>query len=165
MSSAILRMANLADPADCQLLMQLTDAYARDAMGGGEGLSAHARQHLPAALGRHPGLFALIAERDGEAVGHALCVLGFSSFYAAPVCNLHDLSVLPAARGLGLGKALLQAVEQAAALRGCAKVTLEVRADNPIGRQLYLGQGFAESGLGGTPYQMMEKRISGVQSA
>ena len=108
MSGITLRAANLADPADCQLLMQLTDAYARDAMGGGEGLSAQARQHLPAALGRHPGLFALIAERDGEAVGHALCVLGFSSFYAAPVCNLHDLSVLPAARGLGLGKALLQ---------------------------------------------------------
>jgi len=165
MSGLNLRAANLADPADCQLLMQLTDAYAQDAMGGGEGLSAHTRQHLPAALGQHPGLFALIAERDGEAVGHALCVLGYSSFYAAPVCNLHDLSVLPAARGLGLGKALLQAVEQAAQARGCAKLTLEVRADNHVGRMLYLGQGFAEAGLGGTPYQMMEKRITGMQYA
>lgn len=162
MSTLAIRAAKLADPADRQLLLQLTDAYARDAMGGGEGLSEHARQQLPTALGQHPGLFALIAERDGEAVGHALCVLGFSSFYAAPVCNLHDLSVLPAARGLGLGRALLQAVEAAALARGCAKVTLEVRADNHVGRGLYQGEGFAQSGLGGTPYLMMEKRITGV---
>jgi ribosomal protein S18 acetylase RimI-like enzyme len=162
MSGPCIRAANLADAADRQLLMQLTDAYARDAMGGGGGLSDHARSHLPDALARHPGLFALIAEHDGHAVGHALCVLGFSSFYAAPVCNLHDLSVQPAARGLGLGRALMQAVAAAARARGCAKVTLEVRADNHVGRSLYQGEGFAQSGLGGTPYLMMEKRITGV---
>jgi ribosomal protein S18 acetylase RimI-like enzyme len=162
MSTLAIRAANLADPGDCQLLMQLTDAYARDAMGGGEGLSAQTRQQLPAALAQHPGLFALIAEHGGQPAGHALCVLGFSSFYAAPVCNLHDLSVLPAARGLGLGRALMQAVEAAALARGCAKVTLEVRADNHVGRSLYQGEGFAQSGLGGTPYLMMEKRITGV---
>jgi GNAT superfamily N-acetyltransferase len=162
MSVLHIRAANLADAAERQLLMQLTDAYASDAMGGGEGLSAHARRHLPDALGHHPGLFALIAEYDGQPVGHALCVLGFSSFYAAPVCNLHDLSVLPAARGLGLGRALMRAVDAAALARGCAKVTLEVRADNHVGRSLYAAEGFAQSGLAGTPYLMMEKRLTGV---
>ncbi|MDC7697219.1 GNAT family N-acetyltransferase [Vogesella indigofera] len=160
MSALQLRAANLADAGDCLLLARLTDAYARDAMGGGEGLSPARQQQLAQALGGHPGLFALIAEQDGEAVGHALCVLGFSSFYAAPVCNLHDLSVLSAARGQGLGRRLLQAVASAAAQRGCAKLTLEVRDDNAVGRTLYHSEGFAEAGLGGTHYRLLEKVLT-----
>lgn len=159
MSALRVRAARLADPAERALLVRLTDGYARDPMGGGDGLSSHARQQLADALGRHPGLFAVIAELDGEPVGHALCVLGFSSFYAAPVCNLHDLSVLAAGRGKGLGRLLMQAVEAAARERGCAKVTLEVREDNHVGLGLYHSEGFAHSGLGGTRYLMMEKPL------
>ncbi|SCK13159.1 GNAT family N-acetyltransferase [Vogesella sp. LIG4] len=159
MSVLQVRAANLADRADRALLVRLTDGYASDPMGGGAGLSSHARLHLADALGRHPGLFAVIAELDGEPVGHALCVLGFSSFYAAPVCNLHDLSVLAAGRGKGLGRLLMQAVEDGARSRGCAKVTLEVREDNHIGLGLYHSEGFAHSGLGDARYLMMEKKL------
>lgn len=159
MSALKVRAANLADSVERALLAQLTDGYARDPMGGGNGLSAHAREHLATALGKHPGLFAVIAELEGAPVGHALCVLGFSSFYAAPVCNLHDLSVLPQGRGKGLGRLLMQAVEAAARDRGCAKVTLEVREDNHVGMALYHSEGFAHSGLAGTRYLMLEKTL------
>ncbi|MEQ6289912.1 GNAT family N-acetyltransferase [Vogesella sp. GCM10023246] len=159
MSQLTVRAADLADAAERARLVQLTDGYARDPMGGGNGLSAAARAQLADALGRHPGLFALIAELDGEPVGHALCVLGFSSFYAAPVCNLHDLSVLAAGRGKGLGRRLMQAVTAAASARGCAKVTLEVREDNHVGRALYHSEGFAHAGLGDSRYLLLEKRL------
>jgi ribosomal protein S18 acetylase RimI-like enzyme len=154
------RPADFALPADRTTLVHLTDLYARDAMGGGTGLSAHAQAHLADALAAHPGLFAVIAERDGQAVGHAMCILGFSTFAAAPLCNVHDLSVIAAARGLGIGRLLMAAVEQAARARGCAKVTLEVREDNEIGRTLYASTGFAVSGLGGASYLMMEKKLA-----
>lgn len=160
MSGVLLREAVLSDEADCRLLARLTDLYARDAMGGGQGLSAERQQQLALALGRHPGLFAVIAERDGQPLGHALCVIGFSSFYAAPLCNIHDLSVLATARGLGLGRRLMQGVETAARARGCAKLTLEVREDNHIGRQLYAGEGYAQSGMDGSSYLMMEKVLA-----
>ncbi|WP_174873014.1 GNAT family N-acetyltransferase [Vogesella oryzae] len=159
MSRLAVRAANLADAGERALLVRLTDGYARDPMGGGDGLSAAAREQLADALGRHPGLFAVIAELDGEPVGHALCVLGFSSFYAAPVCNLHDLSVLASGRGKGLGRRLMQAVAAAASERGCAKVTLEVREDNHVGLALYHSEGFAHAGLGGTRYLMLEKKL------
>lgn len=159
MNAIRLRTANLADPTDRQLLVSLTDAYARDAMGGGVGFSATRQQQLANALASHPALFALIAEQDGHAVGHALCVLGFSSFYAAAVCNVHDLSVMSSARGQGLGRLLMQGIEAAARERDCAKITLEVREDNHVGRKLYASTGFAQSGMGNTPYLLLEKAL------
>lgn len=137
----------------------MTDAYARDAMGGDGGLSDAARARLPQALSRHPGLFALLAELDGQPVGHALCVLGFSSFAAAPTCNLHDLSVLPSARGQGLGRQLLREVERQARERGCARLTLEVREDNARALGLYQEQGYVHAGLGGASYRLMMKPL------
>jgi len=145
--------------ADQAILVALVDGYARDPMGGGTGLSEHARAHLGAAFAAHPSTFALVAEQDGEPLGIALCVLGFSSFSAAPTVNLHDLAVLPAARGRGIGRRLMDAVDAAAALRGACKVTLEVRPDNEVGRNLYAAQGYQLSGLAGQAYLMMEKKL------
>jgi len=157
--SVAIRELNKASPADQALLVRLIDAYARDPMGGGTGLSEHARTHLGAAFAAHPSTFALVAEQDGEPLGIALCVLGFSSFAAAPTVNLHDLTVLPAARGLGLGRRLMDAVDEAARARGACKVTLEVRPDNQVGRNLYAAQGYQLSALGGQAYLMMEKKL------
>ncbi|GGY12361.1 GNAT family N-acetyltransferase [Paludibacterium paludis] len=152
-----IRRLDRTDSGDLALLVALTDAYARDAAGGGNGLSAHARAHLGQAFAAHPSTFALVAEEGGEALGHALCFLGFSSFYAAPTAMLHDLSVLPAARGRGIGRLLMLAVEEEGRRRGCAKAMLEVRDDNTVARKLYETSGYEVSGLGGSLYRMMEK--------
>jgi ribosomal protein S18 acetylase RimI-like enzyme len=160
MTSIHIRSADLQNEHDCALMVRLTDAYASDPMGGGEGLPERAKQMLGPALSRHPALFAVVAELEGAPVGHALCILGFSTFYAAPVCNVHDIAVLPAARGRGVGGALMAAVEQQAIARGCAKLTLEVREDNHVGRGLYQSKGYQVSGLGGCAYLMMEKKVA-----
>ncbi len=50
----------------------------------------------------------LIGEEDGTAVGFALYFTNFSTFLAKTGLHLEDLFVIPAYRGKGYGKALLQ---------------------------------------------------------
>lgn len=72
-------------------------------------------------FGPQPAAEALIGEIDGEAQGFALFFPTFSSFEGKPGIWLEDLFVRPAARGRGLGKALLLAVAKLAAERGCGR--------------------------------------------
>ena len=68
-------------------------------------------QGLAGALfGEHPPAEALIAERDGEALGYALFFATFSSFLTSTGVWLEDLFVRPSHRGEGVGRALLSAV-------------------------------------------------------
>jgi GNAT superfamily N-acetyltransferase len=68
-------------------------------------------QGLQAALfGRRPAAEALIAERDGHALGYALYFSTFSSFLTSTGIWLEDLFVRPPYRGEGVGGALLSAV-------------------------------------------------------
>ncbi|NDB00233.1 MAG: GNAT family N-acetyltransferase, partial [Betaproteobacteria bacterium] len=46
--------ADYANPRHAQALVELLDAYARDPMGGSQGLSAFARAHLVSALAERP---------------------------------------------------------------------------------------------------------------
>ena len=75
-------------------------------------------EHL---FGARPHAEALIGEVDGAAQGFALFFPTFSSFEGKPGIWLEDLFVRPAARGEGLGKALLLAVARLAAERGCVR--------------------------------------------
>ena len=60
-----------------------------------------------ALLGSDPVAHCLIAELDGAIVGFALWYRTFSTWLGQPGLWLEDLFVQPAARGQGLGKALL----------------------------------------------------------
>jgi len=128
--------------------VELIDAYARDPMGGGAPLPADVRARLGPDLRERAARGAaavLVARRAGEAVGLAVCFVGYSTFRASPLLNLHDLAVLPGARGGGVGRALLAAVEARARALGCCKVSLEVREDNAPARSLYAHVGFVDS--------------------
>lgn len=129
-------------------ILDLTNAYALDPIGGGKPLSPAVREALITGLRSHPATLVLLAHHDGEAVGLATCFWGFSTFAARPLLNVHDLAVLPKCRGLGVGRALLREVEAQARRRGCAKLTLEVRERNARARGLYEAEGFVHSGSG-----------------
>ena len=74
---------------------------------------------LAAALfGERPVAEALIAERDGEALGYALFFPTFSSFLTSTGVWLEDLFVRPSHRGEGVGRALLEAVRARVRERG-----------------------------------------------
>ena len=106
-STLTIRQADYGNAADGALLLALLDAYARDPMGGGKPLTADVRERLLPALAAQPGAFSLLAFDGDEAVGLADCLTGFSTFKARPLINIHDMAVLPEARGKGVGRALM----------------------------------------------------------
>ena len=144
MTALAISLADYASAEDAAAVVDLLDAYARDPMGGSEPLSDHARATLVEGLASMPGAFSLIAREDGAPVGLANCFTGFSTFAAAPLVNIHDIAVLPGHRGKGIGKALMQAVEDEARRRGACKVTLEVLSGNTNARALYARLGYGD---------------------
>lgn len=73
-------------------------------------------------FGPHPAAEVLIAEIDGVAVGFALFFRNYSTFLGRPGIFLEDLFVRPAARGRGIGRALLSRLATIAAERGCGRL-------------------------------------------
>ena len=126
-------------------VLELIDAYANDPMGNGRPLPAGIKDALIPGLKNHPTTVILLAFRGEEAVGIAVCFIGFSTFAARPLINIHDLAVLPVQRGLGIGRRLLEAVEHTAREMGCCKVTLEVLENNRRALKVYAAAGFARA--------------------
>lgn len=63
--------------------------YAKDPMGGGQGLSQEVLNGLPAALAKRPHAFSVLAFVNGEAAGLVNCFEGFSTFAGKPLVNVH----------------------------------------------------------------------------
>mgnify|MGYP003588849355 CR=1 FL=1 len=142
------RVAQVLDPAQDQTWIAVLDSYARDPMGGGEGLADEVRARLGEALAAIPGAVVLLAYgAQGEPVGLATAFMGFSTFAAKPLLNIHDLAVLPAYRRQGVGQALMDALAQLAGQRGCCKLTLEVLSENRAAQGAYRKAGFAPYSL------------------
>lgn len=134
--------ADLDHPDHARGIIECLDAYARDPMGGGTGLSDSVRAQVIDGLKAHPASVTFIAMAADEVVGVAVCFMGYSTFRARPRLNLHDLAVLPNHRGQGLGRRLLEAVVEHARSQNCCAVSLEVRQDNPVAQALYRTLGF-----------------------
>jgi ribosomal protein S18 acetylase RimI-like enzyme len=62
------------------------------------------------------------------------------------IARLYSIAVADAARGRGLGEALVHAVERAARARGSTRVRLEVRQDNGGAIRLYERLGYRRFG-------------------
>lgn len=110
-----------ATPADLPLIANLIRALAEY-----EKL-AHEVRFDPAILsdklfGARPYAEVVIGEVDGAAQGFALFFHNFSTFEGRPGIYLEDLFVQPAARGAGLGKALLAHLAGLAVERDCARL-------------------------------------------
>ena len=84
---------------------------------------AQLAEHL---FGPRPFAEVLIGEVDGEATGFALFFHNYSTFLGKPGLYLEDLYVRPAARGAGLGKALLGSLAGLALERGCGRLEWSV---------------------------------------
>ncbi|SCK25860.1 GNAT family N-acetyltransferase [Vogesella sp. LIG4] len=81
-----------------------------------------------------------LALLDGAMAGFALLYPGFSTLSLQRRDLLHDLFVAPQARGIGLGRMLLQAI-QAAAPAG-SSLFLETAHNNHTAQALYRQTGF-----------------------
>jgi len=100
----------------------------------------------------------LVAEERGLVLGVALLFFRHEGRSA----RLYSIAVNHAARGRGLGAALLDVAEHEARERGCSYVRLEVRTDNAQAISLYekrgyerceLKPGFYENGMDAWRYE------------
>lgn len=142
-SPAVITAIDLNDPRHVDAFLALLDHYARDPMGGGDGLSHDAQGRLVDALKEVPGFHGALAWVDGVAVGLIDCFAGFSTFAAMPLLNVHDLVVRSEHRGRGIGQTLLAWAEARARALGCCKLTLEVLSSNTRAMASYRQAGFA----------------------
>lgn len=140
------RAVNLDAAKDAAALLHLLDHYAKDPMGGGTPLTASTLENLIPRLKQLPNFHSALAwsgGTDGEkAVGLINCLIGFSTFAAAPLLNVHDIVVQADQRGKGIGSALLGHAEHLARSLGCCKMTLEVLSENTIAQRSYVRVGF-----------------------
>lgn len=133
-------MIRPAAPADVAVILRFIRelaAYERepDAVVASEALLAGAL------FGPEPAAEAVVAEADGEPAGFALFFHNFSTWTGRRGLYLEDLYVTPAARGRGLGKALLRHLAGVAVERGCARFEWSVLDWNTPAVALYRSMG------------------------
>lgn len=94
-------------------------------------------------FGAQPRFECLLAELDDDPVGFALFFHNYSTFEGRAGLYLEDIYVRPAARGRGVGRALMRALARTAVERGCARFELSVLHWNPA-RSFYGELGFTQ---------------------
>jgi len=80
---------------------------------------------------------ALVAEQSGRILGLVHYIYHRSTISIAPTCYLQDLFTVEAARGKGIGRALIQEVYRIAADAGCGRVYWLTHETNATAMQLY----------------------------
>jgi GNAT superfamily N-acetyltransferase len=103
-----------------------------------ENTEARLREH---GFGSRPIFEAVLAERDGRAVGFALYFFTFSTFTGRPTLYLEDLFVVPEERRGGIGSQLLARLAQIAIKRKCGRMEWSVLDWNTPARDLYFKLG------------------------
>lgn len=82
----------------------------------------------------------LVDEEDGATRGYVLVLFN----RATALARVYSIAVSDAARGKGVGKALLAAAEAAAADHDCVAVRSEVRIDNEASQGLFTAAGYRQ---------------------
>ena len=156
-------LADLGHEPHRRALLEVLSRYAEEPGIAGAPLPETIRARVVDGLRAHPTTEVLLAFEGERPLAMAVCFVGFSTFYARPLLNIHDLAVVAEARGRGLGRRLLVAVQERARALDCCKLTLEVREDNAVARSLYASFGFDDYTPGGTPTPtiFLEKKLAG----
>jgi ribosomal protein S18 acetylase RimI-like enzyme len=135
----------LAQPYDAAAVARLMAAF-RDHLG----LSAPSDEEMRAGVERLLGdpdtefLLAATAD-DATPTGVAQLRFRYGVWRAGGDCLLEDLFVDDAARGAGLGRALVEATLARARARGCRRVELDVNEANATAQRLYGSLGFSST--------------------
>jgi len=83
-----------------------------------------------------------VAERTGTLCGYLVLVYLVSLEHQGLMAEIDELFVLPEARGVGLGSALLGAAEAALAHAGCVRLQLQLAVANEAARAFYARRGY-----------------------
>lgn len=137
MSPVSIRLAGLAE---LDTLARLFNAY-RQFYEQPDDL-ALARRFLEERLQRGESVVLLAEGAGGQGLGFCQLYPSFCSVEAQPIFSLYDLFVTPAARRLGVGRALLRAAEGLALERGVARLDLTTARSNARAQALYESEGW-----------------------
>jgi len=131
---------------DGKIILDMLKKFAGLSVTHSAGLSDSVQANLLPALSEHPVTRIYAAFKGKEPVAIAICFLGFSTFAAKPLLNIHDFFVDSNHQGEGIGKAFLDYLHKTAIELNCCKVTLEVYPENLKARGLYRACGFTGDG-------------------
>lgn len=81
----------------------------------------------------------------GEPLGFATVFWSWSTLSAARIGVMNDLFVVPAARGRGVGRALIEECRRRAREQGAAELAWDTAPDNETAQRLYRSLGARES--------------------
>ncbi|AEF89060.1 MULTISPECIES: GNAT family N-acetyltransferase [Delftia] len=129
-----------AIPEDAALIAPLFDAYRQFYEQPADADAALA--FITARLERGESVILLARRPDGSALGFCQLYPSFCSVLAAPIYVLYDLFVVPDARRLGVGRALLLAAEAHARATGHARMDLTTARNNLRAQALYESLGW-----------------------
>jgi len=146
-----------ATVADLDALLALARAFHAE---DGHALSQAGAGALAAVAGGEPLARCWLVRRAGRAVGYVVLSLGFSIEHGGRDGFIDDLYLVPAARGIGLGRALLAFAVGEAEKLGIRMLHLEVEPGNDRAHDLYRRNGFTESGR-----RLMSRRLAGREVA
>lgn len=130
---------------DQRNMLEMLAAYMKDPMGGEKDMSDELAQELIERLTKQCNYVFFLARVDGKPAGIANCFIGFSTFKAKQLLNIHDFAVHPDFRRRGIGEALMKKIFSYAKLQNMCRVNLEVRHDNHGAQKLYQKVGFVDS--------------------
>jgi GNAT superfamily N-acetyltransferase len=82
-------------------------------------------------------IHAIVAEKDGQLLGLVHYLFHRSTIQIKPMCYLADLFTNEAARGKGIGRALIEAVYERAKDAGCPRVYWHTHETNLTAMKLY----------------------------
>ena len=102
-----------------------------------------------------PGTVAFVAARGGEVLGLATCSVRPNLYHAAPCCLIEELVVTGAARGSGIGAALVDRVVAFAKASGCAEISVSTGTGNRGALSLYHRAGFTDEAI------LLERHFTG----
>jgi ribosomal protein S18 acetylase RimI-like enzyme len=131
----------LAAPGDAAALAALVAGF-RDHLRAASPSDTEIQGRLPDVLA-DPAIEYACAWKDDQALGYAQIRFWSSVWARGTEAQLDDLYVGPAARGRGLGRALLRFALARAAARGALRFGLNTNEQNEAAQALYRAEGLA----------------------
>jgi protein-L-isoaspartate(D-aspartate) O-methyltransferase len=132
-----------AGEADAETLVHLARMSRQE---DGHSLDPAWEAALRRIAGGEPLARAWLLREQGEAIGYVVVTLGFSIEYGGRDGFIDELYLVPAARGRGLGRKLLDFALARAGELGIGTLHLEVETGNARATRLYHAAGFEETG-------------------
>ncbi|MDA3810072.1 MAG: GNAT family N-acetyltransferase [Spirochaetaceae bacterium] len=137
--------ADLSNTVHLNDILIALESYKTCKMGDSTPYTEGEKSRLKTQFIVHPNVMAFLIYSEGKIAGCSVCFKSFSTFTTGNVLNIHDLCIIEEFRGKGLGRKLMEFITRKARSILCSRITLEVREDNGIAKDLYKKFGFEDT--------------------